>query len=72
MKPLRILQSIGYLALFLASVFNFVNQVCERMIFGVYVTTPLFVLGTVGIGCGIALLFRGRKGRSHSDGDGSK
>ena len=31
MKALRIIQSIGYFALFLASAFNLVNQIAENI-----------------------------------------
>ena len=61
MKALRIIQSIGYLALFLASVFNLVNQITEKHIFGLAITLPLFVIALVGIICGIVLLIKNKK-----------
>ena len=61
MKALRIIQSIGYFALFLASVFNLVNQITEKHIFGLAITLPLFVIALVGIICGIILITKNRK-----------
>lgn len=61
MKVSRIIQSIGYFALFLASVFNFVNQIAEKQIFGLYITIPLLVIALVGIICGIVLLIKNKK-----------
>ena len=61
MKALRIIQSIGYFALFLASVFNLVNQITEKQIFGLAITLPLFVIALVGIICSIILITKNRK-----------
>ena len=61
MKGLRIIQSIGYFALFLASVFNLVNQIAEKHIFGLAITLPLFAIALVGIICGIILITKNRK-----------
>ena len=61
MKALRIIQSIGYFALFLASVFNLVNQIAEKHIFGLAITLPLFAIALVGIICGIILITKNRK-----------
>ena len=61
MKALRIIQSIGYFALFFASVFNLVNQIAEKQIFGLYITIPLLVIALVGIICGIVLLIKNKK-----------
>ena len=47
MKALRIIQSIGYFALFFASVFNLVNQITEKHIFGLAITLPLFLIALV-------------------------
>lgn len=52
MKVSRIIQCIGYFALFLASVFNLVNQIAEKQIFGLAITLPLFVVALAGIICG--------------------
>ena len=61
MKALRIIQSIGYFALFLASAFNLVNQIAEKHIFGLAITLPLFAIALVGIICGIILITKHRK-----------
>ena len=61
MKTLRIIQSIGYFALFLASVFNLVNQIAEKHIFGLAITLPLFAIALVGIICGIIIITKNRK-----------
>ena len=61
MKTLRIIQSVGYLALFLASVFNLVNQIAEKQIFGLAITLPLFVIALAGIICGIVLLVKNKR-----------
>ena len=61
MKALRIIQSIGCFALFLASVFNLVNQIAEKHIFGLAITLPLFAIALVGIICGIILITKNRK-----------
>ena len=61
MKALRIIQSIGFFALFLGSVFNFVNRIAEKQIFGLAITLPLFVIALVGIICGIILITKNRK-----------
>ena len=61
MKTLRIIQSIGYFALFLASAFNLVNQIAEKHIFGLAITLPLFAIALVGIICGIILITKNRK-----------
>lgn len=61
MKILRIIQNIGYFALFLASVFNLVNQIKEEQIFGLAIMLPLFVIALVGIICGIILITKNRK-----------
>ena len=61
MKALRIIQSVGYFALFLASVFNLVNQIAEKQIFGLAITLPLLVIALVGIICGIILIIKNRK-----------
>ena len=61
MKALRIIQSIGFFALFLGSVFNFVNRIAEKQIFGLAITLPLFVIALVGIICGIILISKNRK-----------
>ena len=61
MKAPRIIQSVGFFALFLASVFNLVNQIAEQHIFGPAITIPLFVIALVGIICGIILIIKNRK-----------
>ena len=61
MKALRIIQSVGYFALFLASVFNLVNQIAEKQIFGLVVTMPLFVIALAGIICGIVVLVKNKR-----------
>lgn len=61
MKVLRIIQCIGYFALFLASVFNLVNQIAEKQIFGLAITLPLFVVALAGISCGFVLISKNRK-----------
>lgn len=61
MKVLRIIQCIGYFALFLASVFNFVNQIAEKQIFGLAITLPLFVVALAGMICGFVLISKNRK-----------
>lgn len=61
MKALRIIQNIGFFALFLASVFNLVNQIAEKHIFGLAITLPLFAIALVGIICGIILITKNRK-----------
>ena len=61
MKALRIIQSIGYFALSLASVFNLVNQIKEKQIFGLAITLPLFVIALAGMICGIILISKNRK-----------
>ena len=61
MKALRIIQSVGYFALFLASVFNLVNTIAEKHIFGPAVLLPLFVVALAGIICGIILISKNRK-----------
>ena len=61
MKALRIIQSVGYFAIFLASVFNLVNQIAERQIFGLVVTMPLFVIALAGIICGIVVLVKNKR-----------
>ena len=63
MKTLRIIQCIGYFALFLASVFNFINQITEKNFFGLAITLPLFVIAIVGIICDIILITKKRKKR---------
>jgi len=60
-KSLRIIQTIGYFALFLASIFNFVNQITEKNVFSPAVTIPLFVIAIVGITCGIILLVKNKR-----------
>ncbi len=61
MKALNVIQSIGYFALFLASVFNLVNQIAEQQIFGLAITLPLFLVALAGIICGIVLITKNRK-----------
>lgn len=61
MKALRIIQSVGYFALFLASLFNLVNQIAEKQIFGLAVTMPLLVIALAGIICGIVLLVKNKR-----------
>ena len=61
MKVLRIIQSVGYFALFLASIFNLVNQIKEKQIFGLAITLPLFVIALIGIICGIILITKNKK-----------
>ena len=61
MKALRIIQSVGYFALFLASVFNLVNTIAEKHIFSRAVMLPLFVVALAGIICGIILISKNRK-----------
>ena len=61
MKALKIIQCIGYLALFFASLFNLVNQIAEKQIFGFAVTLPLFVVAVFGIACGTVLVAKNRK-----------
>lgn len=61
MKVLRIIQCIGYFALFLASVFNLVNQIAEKHIFGLAIMLPLFVVALAGMICGIILISKNRK-----------
>ena len=61
MKAPRIIQSVGFFALFLASVFNLVNQIAEQHIFGPAIMIPLFVITLVGIICGIILIIKNRK-----------
>ena len=61
MKALRIIQSVGYFALFLASVFNFINQIKEKQIFGLAIMLPLFVITLIGMICGIILISKNRK-----------
>ena len=61
MKALRIIQSVGYFALFLASVFNFINQIKEKQIFGLAITLPLLVVALAGMICGIILISKNRK-----------
>ena len=61
MKALRIIQSIGYFALFLASAFNLVNHIAEKQIFGLAITLPLLAIALVGIICGIILITKNRK-----------
>ena len=61
MKAPRIIQSVGFFALFLASVFNLVNQIAEQHIFGPAITIPLFVIALAGIICGIILIIKNRK-----------
>ena len=61
MKAPRIIQSVGFFALFLASVFNLVNQIAEQHIFGPAIMIPLFVIALVGIICGIIFIIKNRK-----------
>ena len=61
MRISRIIQSVGYFALFLASVFNLVNQIAEKQIFGLYITLPLFIIALVSIICGIVLIVKNKK-----------
>lgn len=61
MKALRIIQSIGYFALFLGSLFNLINQITEKNIFGPAITLPLLVTAAVGIFCALILLIKNRK-----------
>ncbi|MBE6633357.1 MAG: hypothetical protein E7620_03320 [Ruminococcaceae bacterium] len=61
MKALRTIQNIGYFALFLVAVFNFVNQIAEKQIFGLTITLPLFVIALVGIICGIIFITKNGK-----------
>ena len=61
MKALRIIQIVGYFALFLASVFNFINQIKEKQIFGLAIMLPLFVITLIGMICGIILISKNRK-----------
>ena len=61
MKALRIIQNIGYFALFLASIFNLTNQIAEKQIFSLAITLPLFVIALVGISCGIVLIVKNKK-----------
>ena len=61
MKALRVFQSVGYFALFLASVFNLVNQITGKYIFDLAITLPLFVVALFGIICGFILIAKNRK-----------
>lgn len=61
MKKLQICQIIGNVALFLACLFNLINQRAEKQIFGVAVTTPLFVIAIIGIACGLVYIIKNRR-----------
>ena len=63
----KILFVVGYLALFLASVFNLVNNIVEKQIFGSFIMIPLFVLAIVGIVCGIILNVKNKNTKNKGD-----
>lgn len=61
MKKLQICQIIGNAALFLACLFNIINQLAEKQIFGVAVTIPLFVIAIIGIACDLVYMIKSRR-----------
>ena len=60
MKFLKIMQSIGYFALFLGAIFNIVNQVTDKTVFGLEITMPLMLVALAGIVCGIIFLVKNK------------
>ena len=61
MKFLKIMQSIGYFALFLGAIFNIVNQVTDKTVFGLEITMPLMLVALAGIVCGIIFLVKSKR-----------
>ena len=61
MKKLQICQIIGNAALFLASLFNIINQLAEKQIFGIAVTIPLFVIAIIAHACGLVYMIKNRR-----------
>ena len=61
MKFLKIMQGIGYVALFLGVIFNVVNQASSKTVFGLEITMPLMVVALVGIICGIIYLVKSKR-----------
>ena len=60
MKFLKIMQFIGYIALFLGAIFNIVNQVTDKTVFGLEITMPLMLVALAGIVCGIIFLVKNK------------
>ena len=60
MKFLKIMQFIGYTALFLGAIFNIVNQVTDKTVFGLEITMPLMAVALAGIVCGIIFLVKNK------------
>ncbi|MBO5375158.1 MAG: hypothetical protein J6A54_06925 [Clostridia bacterium] len=58
MKALKIIHTVGYICLFVAVVFNFVNKIADKMIFNEWVLFPLMIIGLVGIVTGIIYLLK--------------
>ena len=60
MKFLKIMQFIGYIALFLGAIFNIVNQVTDKTVFGLEITMFLMAVALAGIVCGIIFLVKNK------------
>ena len=61
MKALKITSCVGWFALFLANLFNFINNVGEEKIFDLVIILPLLLIALTGIICGIILICKERK-----------
>ena len=52
---------MGYISLFMGSVFNLVNNFTEKTVFPFYVIILLMVIAVVGIACGIVAVVKNKK-----------
>ncbi len=58
LKILKLIHQIGYICLFIASIFSFVNSLNEVPVFKFYIIFPLLLVGIVGIVTGIICLVK--------------
>ena len=61
MKVLNFIQLVGYISLFMGSVFNLVNSFTEKTVFPFFVIILLMVIAVVGIACGIVAAVKNKK-----------
>ena len=61
MKFLQFMQCIGYIALLFGVIFNIVNQVTDKTVFGLEITMPLMAVALAGIVCGIIFLVKSKQ-----------
>lgn len=58
LKILKLIHQIGYICLFIASIFSLVNSFNEVPVFKFYIIFPLLFVGIVGIVTGIICLVK--------------